>query len=387
MPRRLEDYVPHGNMSLAHVPPRVPTPPECDDRSNSPTPFATPPLDTRPHPFQTRVNKLGVFRRYTRNPTWHPLNEESLALACDSSSLDAPPPNPPEIIHEISSSTPEQAEPFAPFTNYSTALFMQAYFSGSDTKSEEHANTLAKAMEDKRFRLDELKGFSAQRENARLDKYIQEGGHPFKRQDGWHEASLDIRLPIERQQFESEDKAPTLSIPRFFHRRITDIIRSVCTSRVAEAFHFTPYTMHWSPDPLNPERNERIYGDTYLSDVMVKAQTEVDSLPRVEGDTKERVVLGLMLASDCAQLTSFGLASVWPIYLMFANQSKRERAKPSCHAVHHLAYAPSVRQLFLIDLLLFAYDFYSSEMTLQAGTKRRRVKHQRLPSSFIASAN
>ena len=207
-------------------------------------------------------------------------------------------------------------------------------------------------MEDKCFRLDELKGFSAQRENARLDKYIQEGGHPFKRQDGWHEASLDIRLPIERQQFESEDKAPTLSIPRFFHRRITDIIRSVCTSRVAEAFHFTPYTMHWSPDPLNPERNERIYGDTYLSDVMVKAQTEVDSLPRVEGDTKERVVLGLMLASDCAQLTSFGSASVWPIYLMFANQSKRERAKPSCHAVHHLAYAPSVRQLFPIDLLL-----------------------------------
>ena len=145
--------------------------------------------------------------------------------------------------------------------------------------------------------------------------------------------------------------------------------------------------MHWSPDPLNPERNERIYGDMYLSDVMVKAQIEVDSLPRVEGDTKERVVLGLMLASDCAQLTSFGLASVWPIYLMFANQSKCERAKPSCHAVHHLAYTPSVHQLFLIDLLLFTYDFYSSEMTLQAGTKQRWVKHQCLPSSFIASVN
>ena len=164
--------MPHGDMSLAHVPPRVPTPPECDDRSISPTPLATPLPDTRPHPFQTRVNKLGVFRRYTHNPTWHPLNEESLTLTCDSSLLGAPPLNPPEITHEISFSAPEQAEPFAPFTNYSTALFMQAYFSGSDTKSEEHANTLAKVMEDKRFRLEELKGFSAQRENARLDKYI-----------------------------------------------------------------------------------------------------------------------------------------------------------------------------------------------------------------------
>jgi hypothetical protein len=388
MPRRLEDYVPHGDMSLAHVPPRAPTPPERDDRSTSPTPLATPPPDTQPpHPFQTRVNKLGVFRRYTHNPTWLPSNEESLALTCDSSSLDAPPPNPPEIINEISFSAPEQAEPFAPFTNHSTALFMQAYFSRSDTKSEEHANTLAKVMEDNRFQLEELKGFSAQRENARLDKYIHEGGHPFKTQDGWHEATLDIRLPVEGKQFDSEDKAPTLSIPRFFHRRITDIIRSVCTSHVAEAFHFTPYTMHWSPDPLNPEMNERIYGDTYLSDVMVQAQTKVDNLRRAEGDTRERVVLGLMMASDCAQLTSFGSASVWPVYLMFANQSKRERAKPSCHAVHHLAYAPSVGQRFLFDLRLFAYESYSSEKTSQVGTKRRRVKRQRLPSSFIASAN
>jgi Plavaka transposase len=231
---------------------------------------------------------------------------------------------------------------FAPFTNYSTALFMKAYFSGMDTKSEEHANTLAKVMEDPAFLLSELKDFSAQRENARLDKYIREGGYSFRTQDGWHEATIFIRLPIEGQRFDSEDKAPRLPMPGFFHRRITDIIRSVCASQVAQSFHFTPYTMHWIPDPNNPDKNERIYGDTYSSDVMVEAQTEVDNLPRMEGDTRERVALGLMMASDCAHLTNFGSASVWPIYLMFANQPKRERAKPSCHAVHHLAYAPSV---------------------------------------------
>ena len=32
LPRYLEDYVPHGDMSLAHVPPRVPTPTELEDR-------------------------------------------------------------------------------------------------------------------------------------------------------------------------------------------------------------------------------------------------------------------------------------------------------------------------------------------------------------------
>ena len=211
-----------------------------------------------------------------------------------------------------------------------------------DTKSEDHANLLAKLMEDKSFRTTELQNFSAQRENARLDKYIREGGHPFKTHDGWHEATLEIPLPIEGEPIGSEDQAPRLSIPGLFHRRITDIIKAVCASHIVQSFHFTPYTMHWSPDPLNPETNERLYGDTYMSDVMIQAQTEIDKLPRMEGDTKERVVLGLMLASDCAQLTNFGSASVWPIYMMFANQAKGERARPSCHAVHHLAYAPSV---------------------------------------------
>ena len=78
---------------------------------------------------------------------------------------------------------------------------------------------------------------------------------------------------------------------------------------------------------------------------MIQAQLEVDSLPRPEGDMKECVVLELMLASDSAQLTSFGSASVWPIYMMFANQPKQERVQPSCHAVHHLAYVPLVSAL------------------------------------------
>ena len=146
---------------------------------------------------------------------------------------------------------------------------MQAYFSGLDTKSEEHANHIARVMEDKSFRITELKNFSAQRENARLDMYIRKGGHPFKTQDGWHKATLEIPLPVEGQQIGSEDQAPRISIPGLYHRRITDIIRSVCASDVAQTLHFTPYMMHWCPDPLNPERNKWIYSDTYMSEVML----------------------------------------------------------------------------------------------------------------------
>jgi hypothetical protein len=89
----------------------------------------------------------------------------------------------------------------------------------------------------------------------------------------------------------------------------------------------------------------------YSVDAMIQAQVDVDNLPQAHGDTTECVVLRLMLSSDSSQLTNFGLASVWPIYLMFANQSKQEQTKLSCHAVHHLAYVPSVSSTLIISLL------------------------------------
>ena len=107
--------------------------------------------------------------------------------------------------------------------------------------------------------------------------------------------------------------------------------------------------MHWHSDPLDLDKHKRIYANMYTTDAMVQAQMEVDELPWQEGNARECIALQLMLASDSAQLTSFGTASVWLVYLMFANQTKLERAKPLCHAVHHLAYIPSVSPNLVIQ--------------------------------------
>ena len=133
---------------------------------------------------------------------------------------------------------------------------MAAYFSGSDSKLEEHANAVAKAMEDSQFQLDELYSFSAQRENKRLDNYLLSGTHPFCAQDGWINSTVDIRLPVEGVSYESEDHAHTLLIANLFHCCITDIVRSVCVSDKARSFHFLPYKMYWIPDPNNPDRGQ-----------------------------------------------------------------------------------------------------------------------------------
>ena len=352
MPRRLEDYVPHGDMSLAHVPPRAPTPPERDDRSVTPTIDDIPPEDLQPHPFQSETNKLGVFRRYTHAPSWHPKIEERLDLVCDSPSIDIPAPVNRDAIHEISRNG---SEAFEPFSNISIALFMAAYFSGMDTKSEAHATSLARATQNPKFQWEQMANFDAHIENTRLDEYLKHGNHPFQTKNDWQDATVHIRLPVEGKSFTSENAAPMFPIHHLYHRRITDIVRNVCASATTASFHFTPFSMHWTPDQDKPHEHERVYADTYMSDSMIDAQIEVNALPREEGDTKERVVLGLMLASDSAQLTSFGTASVWPIYLMFANQPKQERVRPTCHAVHHLAYVPSVNSI-IFDCFILTVD-------------------------------
>ena len=297
------------------------------------------PPPPEPHPHQTTTNNLGVFRRYLCAPTWHPTEDECKELICEFSTKAPVLHHNNRGVHDINYDPPE---PFEPFSNISSAMFMSAYSSGLETKSATHANTLARVIKDELFSIEDFQSFNYETENARMDKYITQGTHPFHTQDGWHEATVNIRLPIEGNPGGSEAKAPLLSIPGLFHRNICDIITDVCQSDTLTSFHLTPYTMHWVPDPNYPDRSERVYSDMYMSDSMIQAQKQVNLLPRTDGDNKEHVVLGIMLASDAAHLTNFGSASVWPIYLMFANQPKRERVKPSHHAVHHLAYVPTV---------------------------------------------
>ena len=300
--------------------------------------------DPQPHTLQTAINKLGVFRRYTRLPSWNPKNDERLDLIRDSLSVDTPPPVNKDAIHEIS--TPA-AVSFAPFASFSTAMYMVTYFSGMDTKSEAHATSLAKVAQHPKFKWDNLSNFNAHMENIQLDNYLKYGSNTFQVENGWCALTVLIRLPVEGKKLQSEDDAPLLQINRLRHHRIVDIVQTVVESDTTVSFHFTPFTMHWFPNPDKPHEHQQVYANAYMSDSMIQAQTVVDALPHAEGDTKECVVLGLMLASDLVQLTSCGSASVWPVYLMFANQPKQERVRPTCHAVHHLAYVPLVSALIV----------------------------------------
>ncbi|KAJ3560849.1 hypothetical protein NP233_g10562 [Leucocoprinus birnbaumii] len=74
-----------------------------------------------------------------------------------------------------------------------------------------------------------------------------------------------------------------------------------------------------------------------------------------------------MFSSDATQLTEFGNAKAWPIYMMLGNLLKYIRSSVSSGAMHHLAYIPSLPESFkAFASRLYAGSWHSQEPTVVA---------------------
>jgi len=62
----------------------------------------------------------------------------------------------------------------------------------------------------------------------------------------------------------------------------------------------------------------------------------------------EPFIAGIIFYSDATHLTSFGTASLYPMYMYVGNQSQYTHAKPSEFTAHHIAYIPKVFQNLLV---------------------------------------
>ncbi|ETW82716.1 hypothetical protein HETIRDRAFT_54372 [Heterobasidion irregulare TC 32-1] len=229
-----------------------------------------------------------------------------------------------------------------PFTNRSSELLLGWHYSGSNLKSGGEFDRLVQTLLHPDFNLKELPGVSFARETKRLDKHIANPDNPLQGQDGWHHASVDIRLPpVDKQTVKPENESPIFTVSGVFHRRLVDIIRATYASPISCSFHMTPFRQFWCPTP--DALPIALYSEIYSSTTMIEAHLEISGMPRIgPDDTHERVVAPLMVWSDSTHLANFGSASLWPFYLQFGSQSKYTRGKPTSHSAHHLAYIPTI---------------------------------------------
>jgi hypothetical protein len=156
---------------------------------------------------------------------------------------------------------------------------------------------------------------------------------------GWKCSSVAISVPFHARS--KNPGAKDYNIPSFYHRSLISIIREKVTNPAhAPFFHYEPYELRWHPP--HKDHDIKVHGELFTSAAFLEAHTELqDSLPE-PGCDLPRVVAALMFWSDSTQLTNFGSAKLWPLYVYFGNESKYRRCQPSSNSCNHAAYFQTV---------------------------------------------
>jgi len=370
LPRRYrDDLPPNPNPPIIAVPEPEEEPVECAGHA-SPEARELPKSTV----FCTETNSFGVYRRYALGPpTITPDESFTLSSVSNSISIARDPADSRSNASwwsSFGSSSLESVEKeppnyFAPFFNPSTFLLMSWYYNGSSVKSYADVDKLIhNVIRHEDFNASDFgPTFSTAREAERMDKNQQSTSKnqpstssanseslPFRPEDGWIKGSISIPVPCDGCKFRSEADAPRFVVDGIWYRRPLEVLKRAFSEPAAEKFHTTPFKEYWKPSEDEPE--ERIYSETFTGDVF-NAEYEALRATRREGPNAklEPFIAGIIFYSDATHLTSFGTASLYPMYMYVGNQSQYTRAKPSEFTAHHIAYIPKVFQKTLSSLL------------------------------------
>jgi hypothetical protein len=163
---------------------------------------------------------------------------------------------------------------------------------------------------------------------------------------GWTKTEVSILVPFQprRGTVSDPDAGPRqFVVGDFYHRNLVDVIKEKLSNPDHDDhFHYEPYELKWQPNQQSPP--VRVHGEMYTSQAFLDAHNALQSSAREKDCTLSRHVIALMFSSDSTNLTSFGDATVWPIYLFFGNESKYRRCQPTCNLGNHVAYLMKVCQ-------------------------------------------
>jgi Plavaka transposase len=320
----------------------LPQPPSALPPSNIAQPTSIPsppPLATQASPpsrriFTTPANLFGLFRRYEGNglPSHDP--DEHLSML--------------HLTNIPASSTSSASDPQSiyPYPNHSSFMLGDWYWNGGPQKSQASFKDLLHILSDPNFQLADIKNIHWDRINKQLA--TDDAGEWLDEDAGWIQTPISIPVPYQpRRGVPSHVNAGPRNyvVGEFHHRNLTSVIKEKISSlEEANLFHFEPYELLWQ---RSTDQNPiHVQGELYTSPAFIDAHRELLDSPGEPGCDLPRVIVSLMFWSDATQLTAFGNAQLWPLYLFFGNDSKYFRGKPSCHLCEHVAYFQKVSLSF-----------------------------------------
>lgn len=322
--KKLKNTIPQPVLDIDILPEPVPALPPAPSvlsaRNNSSPSQSTMPPSAGP--IDTPTNSFGMFRRYHGStlPTHDPERDVNLAMLSN--------------IREI---TP--TEPYHPYPNKSSFLLGDWYWNGGPQKSQANFDSLVDILGSQDFSMDDIKKTRWHQINTQLAINNWDKGEWEDEDAGWHRSSITIRVPFHHltdnpgiQQFTVDD---------FYHRSLVSIIQERIRNDAQNNthFHFEPFELLWhrhNSDLKHPPI--RLQGELYTSPAFLLAHQQLQSAIGEPDCLLPRVVIAMMFWSDATHLTNFGSAKLWPLYMLFGNDSKYQRCKPSSNLCEHVAY-------------------------------------------------
>lgn len=316
--------------------------------------------------FSSPRNIFGLFRRYyAKNiPTYDPEADISLQ---DLSNIPA------ATGHPYSTS-----QTFYPYPNRTAFRLGDWFWNGGVQKSQASFRELMDIVGDPEFHPSDVQDVKWDQINTQLAAEDEEEW--LDEPAGWTQTPVTISVPYQpRRGIPSDPKGGPRNyvVNDFYHRSLVTVIREKLSgSSSSHLFHFEPHELLWQPpshlDPI------RVHGELYTSPAFINAHRELQDSPGQPGCDLPRVVVALMFWSDATQLTAFGSAQLWPLYLFFGNESKYRRCKPSCHLCEHIAYFQKVGLSDILHKLRSSHKFCISCRTHSKSLLLRKQQEERL---------
>jgi hypothetical protein len=333
-------------------------------------------ITTDPDPF-------GVFRKYSSIPSHNPDDIDPFEDIAPTST----PPRQALLTEQIGSnlhipSPTHETNPLADSENPTEDLLLSWWFHGSHDGAQS-LDQLVKCLTSQYFNQSQLKGFNLRKAVRRFNR-----SHGFLKTkgmlvpgDSWKTGSVKIRLPCTRVEQREED-APEFTVGGLLYRNPVEVItKELQDPDSFERIHLRPFEEWWKPSEFDDP--VRIYSDVYTSDAMLEADRELQDSEKATpsfGPRLETFAITVGLYSDSTNLTAFSHASLWPMYMFIANESKYFRSKPSSFSAHHIAYLPTVWE----PCFLPSPYCDTSHFSLAAARLYQRVLLQALRSAPIS---
>ena len=237
------------------------------------------------------------------------------------------------------------SESFGPYPNESSFLLGDWYWNGGRQKSLEDFRSLLDIIGRPYFRPEDVHGTKWHAINGQLGKNEYDDVDAIDEAEvwlddaGWRKSPISISVPFHKRA--QTPGAKDFFVGYFHHRSITAVIKEKLSNPDdTRYFHYEPFELLWQQYPAGPD--VRVHGELYNSPAFLDVHRDLQAFPNEPDCDLQKVVIALMFLSDTTHLTQFRTAKLWPGYLMFGNDSKYWRCKPTCNLCHHITYFQAV---------------------------------------------